>query len=79
MDAYSRHQMEELSRAKQEFREGFTSVHDSIANAKTVLEGKMKILEDKIRKEVSQVRKIAMLTASENDAEIVLHDTILKR
>ncbi|XP_033749327.1 protein FAM81A-like [Pecten maximus] len=61
LEVHSRHHQEELAKSKREFREGFTSVHDSIANAKTVLEGKQKLLEDKLRKEISQLRQMVVL------------------
>ncbi|XP_060062515.1 protein FAM81A-like [Ylistrum balloti] len=61
LEVHSRHHQEELAKSKREFREGFTSVHDSISNAKTVLEGKQKLLEDKLRKEISQLRQLVVL------------------
>lgn len=61
LDTHTRYHQEELAKAKREFREGFTSVHDSISNAKKVLEGKSKLLEDKLKKDISQVRKLVVL------------------
>ncbi|XP_061174277.1 protein FAM81A-like isoform X1 [Saccostrea echinata] len=54
-------QKEEFSRLKREVREGFSTVHESITNMKTVMEGKRKILEDQLRKEMSQIRKMVVL------------------
>ncbi|XP_062597003.1 protein FAM81A-like isoform X2 [Saccostrea cucullata] len=54
-------QKEEFSRLKREVREGFSTVHESISNMKTVMEGKRKILEDQLRKEMSQIRKMVVL------------------
>lgn len=61
LETHTRHHQEELAKAKREFREGFTSVHDSISNAKKVLEGKSKLLEDKLKKDINQVRKLVVL------------------
>ncbi|KAK3097182.1 hypothetical protein FSP39_007205 [Pinctada imbricata] len=61
LDLHTRKHQEELARAKNEFREGFTSVHDSIDNAKRVLEGKSKLLEDRLKKDIAQVRKLVVL------------------
>ncbi|XP_061172419.1 protein FAM81A-like [Saccostrea echinata] len=61
LETHTRHHQEELAKAKREFREGFTSVHDSISNAKRVLEGKLKLQEDKLKKDISQVRKLVVL------------------
>jgi hypothetical protein len=44
-----------------ECREGFSTVHESISNMKTVMDGKRKILEDQLRKEISQIRKMVVL------------------
>jgi len=60
LNAHSRYLEHELTRAKREFREGFTSVHDSIANSKAVVEGKNKLLEDRLLKEISKIKKIVM-------------------
>lgn len=54
-------QKEEFARLKRECREGFSTVHESITNMKTVMEGKRKILEDQLRKEISQIRKMVVL------------------
>ncbi|KAK3098260.1 hypothetical protein FSP39_017666 [Pinctada imbricata] len=54
-------QKEEFGKLKRECREGFSTVHESISNMKTVMEGKRKILEDQLRKEISQIRKMVVL------------------
>lgn len=54
-------QKEEFARLKRETREGFSTVHESITNMKTVMEGKRKLLEDQLRKEISQIRKMVVL------------------
>lgn len=61
LNDFSRYHQSELQTAKNEFREGFTSVHDSISNAKRVVEGKLKLQEDKLKKDVNQVRKLVVL------------------
>jgi len=61
LNDFNRYHQSELQTAKNEFREGFTSVHDSISNAKRVVEGKLKLQEDKLKKDVNQVRKLVVL------------------
>lgn len=61
LDFSIRNQQEEFSKLKREVREGFSTVHESISNMKTVMEGKRKILEDQLRKEISQIRKMVVL------------------
>ncbi|XP_059176269.1 protein FAM81A-like [Physella acuta] len=52
---------EEIAKLKKESREGFSTVHESISNMKTVMEGKRKLLEDQLRKEIGQIRKMVVL------------------
>ncbi|XP_013061571.2 protein FAM81A-like [Biomphalaria glabrata] len=52
---------EEIAKLKKECREGFSTVHESISNMKTVVEGKRKLLEDQLRKEIGQLRKMVVL------------------
>jgi len=54
-------QTEGVTRLKRECREGFSTVHESISNMKTVMEGKRKLLEDQLRKEIGQLRKMVVL------------------
>lgn len=61
LDYSIRNQHEEFSKLKSECREGFSTVHESISNMKTVMDGKRKILEDQLRKEISQIRKMVVL------------------
>lgn len=61
LNDYNQYHEAALQTAKNEFREGFTSVHDSISNAKRVVEGKLKLQEDKLKKDVNQVRKLVVL------------------
>ena len=52
---------EEITKLKRECREGFATVHESISNVKTVMEGKRKLMEDQLRKEIGQIRKMVVL------------------
>ena len=61
MDRTVQKHSEEIAKLKRECREGFTTVHESISNMKTVMEGKRKILEDQLRKEIGQIRKMVVL------------------
>ena len=61
MDGYIRRQKGDLDKLKRKCREGFSSVHDSISNMKQVMEGKRKLLEEQLRKEIGQIRKLVVL------------------
>lgn len=61
MDANIKRNAEEIAKLKRECREGFATVHESISNVKTVMEGKRKLLEDQLRKEIGQIRKMVVL------------------
>ena len=61
MENYNSKQQAEIQRLKSECREGFVTVHESITNMKQVMEGKRKLLEEQIRKEISQIRKMVVL------------------
>ncbi|XP_041361749.1 protein FAM81A-like [Gigantopelta aegis] len=61
LDSDFRRQHEEIAKLKRECREGFSTVHESISNMKLVVEGKRKLLEDQLRKEISQIRKMIVL------------------
>ncbi|KAL4227871.1 hypothetical protein ACF0H5_013309 [Mactra antiquata] len=61
LDAALRQQHDEISKVKRDTRDGFSTVHESISNMKTVMEGKRKLLEDQLRKEISQIRKMVVL------------------
>ena len=50
-----------FNRLKQECRQGFATVHESITNSKQVLEGKLLLSEEQLRKEISHVRKMVVL------------------
>ncbi|KAK3588380.1 hypothetical protein CHS0354_018181 [Potamilus streckersoni] len=61
LDANLRQQQDEISKIKRETRDGFSTVHESISNMKTVMDGKRKLLEEQLRKEISQLRKMVVL------------------
>ncbi|ELU06030.1 hypothetical protein CAPTEDRAFT_149793 [Capitella teleta] len=58
---HSRRQAEDLAKLKREMREGFAAVHESISNMKQILDGKRKLLEEQLRKEIGQIRKMVVL------------------
>ncbi|XP_064609737.1 protein FAM81A-like [Liolophura sinensis] len=61
LETGSKKQAEDFQRLKRECREGFSTVHDSITNMKTVVDGKRKLLEEQLRKEISHIRKMVVL------------------
>lgn len=54
-------QNDEIGKIKRESRAGFSTVHDTIVDMKKVLEGKLGILEERMRKEIGQLRKMVVL------------------
>lgn len=56
-----RKQEAELARLKRESREGFATVHETVANMNKVIEGKRTLLEEQLRKELAQLRKMVVL------------------
>ncbi|XP_067932953.1 protein FAM81A-like [Watersipora subatra] len=56
-----REQMEKFTRLRNECRQGFASVHDSITNSKSVLEGKLTLSEEQLRKEIGHVKNMVVL------------------
>ncbi|KAL8562626.1 hypothetical protein ACOMHN_011198 [Nucella lapillus] len=61
MDSQIKRNSDEIAKLKRECREGFATVHESISNVKTVMEGKRKLLEDQLKKEIGQIRKMVVL------------------
>ncbi|KAL3866732.1 hypothetical protein ACJMK2_044013 [Sinanodonta woodiana] len=61
LEASLRQQQDEIAKIKRETRDGFSTVHESISNMKTVMDGKRKLLEEQLRKEISQLRKMVVL------------------
>ena len=61
LDGHVRRQKEEIDKLKRECREGFSTIHDSISHMKQVMEGKRKLLEEQLRKEIGQIRKLVVL------------------
>ncbi|KAL3309479.1 FAM81A, partial [Cichlidogyrus casuarinus] len=60
-DELTNRQFDDLQELRNEIREGFKTLHDSIQNSKTVLDGKHKLLEENLRQELSQIRKMVVL------------------
>ena len=61
METQIKRQNDDLLRLKRECRDGFSTVHESISNMKVVVDGKRKLLEEQLRKEISQIRKMVVL------------------
>ena len=61
LDSHTRKQKDDLDRLKRECREGFGTVHESISSLKQVTDAKRKLLEEQIRKEIGQIRKMVVL------------------
>ncbi|XP_050402586.1 protein FAM81A [Patella vulgata] len=61
MDARILMNTEDIARLKRECREGFVVIQESITNAKLVNDGKRKILEEQLRKEIGHLRKMVVL------------------
>lgn len=61
MDAHVKRQSDDIMKLKRECREGFLTIHESITNMKQVMEGRRKLLEEQIRKEMGQIRKMVVL------------------
>ena len=53
-------QGEDLARLKRETREGFATVHEAMNNMNKVLEGKRSLLEEQLRKELAQLRRMVV-------------------
>jgi hypothetical protein len=51
----------EHTRLKQECREGFTTVHDSIGNMKSVMDGKRRLLEEQLKRDIASIKKMVVL------------------
>lgn len=56
-----RSQNDTFLRLKNECRQGFATVHDSITNSKHVLEGKLTLSEEQLRKELGHIKKMVVL------------------
>lgn len=54
-------QWEKFKGFKNECRQGFLSVHESITNSKSVLEGKLTLSEEQLRKEIGHIKKMVIL------------------
>lgn len=52
---------DEIEKFKRESRTGFSTVHDAVTDMKNEFEGKLGVLDEKMRKEISQLRKMVVL------------------
>lgn len=60
-EAAVQHQADDVRRLKHEYRVGFSTTLDNIAESKGIVEGRILILEEQLRKEIGQVRKMVVL------------------
>ncbi|PAA90101.1 hypothetical protein BOX15_Mlig013284g1 [Macrostomum lignano] len=60
-DSFYRAQNSELVKLKRELREGFSTVHETVSSMRSVTEGKIKLLEESLRKDIAQIRKMVVL------------------
>lgn len=56
-----RQHKEEMAKLKREVRDGFIALREAIDHMKQVLDGKRKLLEEQLRKEIGQIRKMVVL------------------
>jgi len=54
-------QTEKLEKLKRECRQGFATVHESITDSKGLLEGKLTLSEEQLRKEISHIKKMVVV------------------
>ena len=61
LDNQKQRSADDVGHVRRECRDGFAVVHESITNMKQVMDGKRKLLEEQIRKEIAQIRKMVVL------------------
>jgi len=54
-------QSDEVSRLKRELRDGFDTVRQSLDEVKEIVEARRQLMEQQLRKEMSQIRKMIVL------------------
>jgi methyl-accepting chemotaxis protein len=54
-------QADEISRLKREMRDGFETIRQSIEEMKEMVEGRRQLMEQQLKKEMSQIRKMIVL------------------
>jgi hypothetical protein len=59
-DKYTKVQMD-YERTKRDLKSGFENVQDAIATLQKVVDGKIKLSEDKMDKEIDKIRKMVVL------------------
>jgi len=57
----------EIAKAKDEFRNGFVELQDSLANMKGVVEGRRKLMGNRMKKELGIVKKALFMEMPPND------------
>lgn len=61
LDSNINRQNDEIAKIKRQSQTGFSTVHDAVADMKTILEGKLEILDTKMHKEIGQLHKMVVL------------------
>lgn len=51
----------EYDRLRREMKEAFENIQDSIVTLQNVVEGKIKLAEDRLEKEIEKIRKMVVL------------------
>ncbi|VDP68919.1 unnamed protein product, partial [Schistosoma mattheei] len=59
-DLYEHHS-QTIETVREEMRQGFHTMHDTLTSAKSVLENKLRISEETLHMELSQLRKLIVL------------------
>ncbi|VDP40756.1 unnamed protein product [Schistosoma curassoni] len=59
-DLYEHHR-QTIETVREEMRQGFHTMHDTLTSAKSVLENKLRISEETLHMELSQLRKLIVL------------------
>lgn len=69
----------ELTKAKMEFRNGFTEIQESLTNMKGVVEGRRKLMGNQMKREIGQVKKaLYMEMPSQNSGTTIVYRNIDK-
>lgn len=61
------YQDEQLAKAKQEFRDGFNEIQESLNNMKRVVEGRRKLLGNQLRREIGKVKQTMFIEMPQAD------------
>ena len=66
------YQDEQLAKTKQEFREGFTEIQESLNNMKVVVEGRRKLLGHQMRREIGKVKNAMFIEMPPADGTMAI-------